>query len=295
MEHFILEKIDYEKIIAHKDWDGVFGGGLILRLFNIPIIFSHRLNQARKSIIIEVPISFDAILEENLIIDHHDCKKSLLREIGLGNMIICDENYDSVASLIADLFDLEAPNELLDALECIERGEIEDFDLAKDMFIAYVASLDGFPYRTIAQYVKNKEWNKIITWIKKRSQSKEAELIKKIGKLKAKSAETLIDRVLLIKYKANDPIEAGAARLALMEIQKVANIGVALAYEGVYALRGMIATRKKYNLYRVFSELIKADWDAGGRSNVGGFRIPYQLPVNQAEEILRRALSVLLR
>ena len=290
--HIFIEKIEYEKIYAHKDWDGVIGGGLILRIFDIPIFFLNRVKEAKRAIIIETPFSLEAFIEESLIIDHHDCRRGPLTEVRFGNIVICDETYESVTSLIADFFDLDIPDNILFALEDIESGRISENPLAEKMFLAYVSDLANFPYENIAKSVKNGDWKKILNWIERKSASKETKVVKQIAKIKVKNAEVLVDKVFLIKYNAEDPFEAGAARLALIQLQKNVKIGITLGYKGIYAFCGMIATKhKKINLYKLFKELSRANWDAGGRSDVGGFQIPYKLQIDQAVEILRETVS----
>jgi len=288
---YYIEKVEYEKIYAHKDWDGVIGGGLILRIFDLPIYFLNRVEEAKRTIIIEVPLSLEALIEESLIIDHHDCKKGPLGEAHFGNFVICDEKYKSVAALITDYFDLDVPDSILTALEKIESGEIDEETLSHKMFLAYVSNLATFPYEKIAKLVKIGHWKKIIEWVEKKSVSREAELVQKLAQVKVKNAETLFDRVKIIRYKLDDPFDIGAARLALLQIQKEAKIGIILGCKGIYAYCGIIATRKKINLLNVFKDLSKMDWKAGGRSDVGGFKIPYNLQVDQAVDILRRVLS----
>jgi len=287
-----LQKIEYKQIYAHKDWDGVISGGLILRIFEAPISFLNRLEKAYQSIIIEVPLSMEADIEKSLIIDHHDCKKGPLRDAHFGNIVICDESYGSVASLIYDYFELDIPENILDALDDVEAGLIEENELAEKMFIAFVSSIDKFPYNNIAELVRMGKWQKILDWINQRASSKEAELVKKLAKIKAEKAEILTDRIYLIKYKADDPLEVGAARLALIHIQTHAKIGIILGTKGIYASCGILATKKKrVNLYHIFKELNLLGWNASGRSDVGGFKIGYDIHVNQAIELLRRIFS----
>lgn len=292
---FLIEKIEYTQIFAHKDWDGVIGGGLILRIFNLPIKFLSQVKEAKNTIIIEVPLSFDSYLKDCLVIDHHDCKKGPLGQAHFGNIVICDDKYKSVVSLIADYFELMAPENIIQALNDIESGDIDKSPLAEKMFLSYVSSISDFPYDEIANLVKMGQWDKILKWVETKSASKEAKVIKQIAQTKIKNAETLIDKVKIIEYNTEDSFDIGAARLALVQLQKQAKIGIILGKKGIYAECGIIATRrKKINLLNLFKELQKADWKAGGRTIVGGFKIPYRIEISQAKQILQQAIKSIL-
>ncbi len=288
--NFFLEKIDYEKIYAHRDWDGVIGSGLLLRVFDLPISFLNRVDEAVKSVIVEVPFSLDAYVEKCLVIDHHDCKREPLKSLHFGNHVICDENYSSVASLIVDYFDLDTPEEILDALDLIEMGEIDRDDLAYKMFISFVSDMNNFPYMDFARAVKMGDWDRIIRWVDNKSSSKDAELVVLISKNKLKNRKELIDGVQLITYNVRDKLDVGAARLALLELEKTAKIGIIIGVDDIYARYGVIATKKKkINLIQLFHELNRMSWKAGGRSRVGGFQIPYELTLDQAISMLKEA------
>jgi len=289
--NLFLEKINYEKVYAHKDWDGVIGGGLILRIFDLPITFLNRVDEATETIIVEVPFSPDAYIEKCLIIDHHDCKKSHLRSFHFGNHVLCDETYGSVASMIIDLFDLDAPEEILDALEYIEMGDIHSDELAYKMFISFASSITSFPFTELANYVKLGNWDRVISWIESKSSSKEAELVLEMSKRKLKESVEIIKDVELITYDTHDALDIGAARLALLDLERRAKIGIMIGLDDIYARYGIIATlKKKINLIPLFKELSQLSWQAGGRSNVGGFQITYKITLDQAIDVLRQTL-----
>lgn len=289
--NLFFEKINYRNIYAHKDWDGVIGGGLILRVFELPITFLNRVSEATESIIVEVPFSPEAYIEKCLIIDHHDCKKSYLRSLHFGNHVLCDESYSSVASLITDLFDLDAPGEILSALDYIEEGKIYNDTLAYKMFISFVSNIVSFPFIELTNYVKLGKWNRVISWVENKYLSKEAKLVIRMSKRKLKHSVEIIKDVELITYNTNDALDIGAARLALIDLEKKVKIGVILGLDDVYVRYGIIATlRKKINLVPLFKELSQLSWQIGGRSNVGGFQITHRITLNQAIDILRQAL-----
>jgi len=295
-DSFTISRISYQKIFSHKDLDGLFGGGLILRIYEAPIAFVSRITSAQRAIIIEVPLSSTSMLDQCLIIDHHHCRNPFLVSARVGNYVICDEGYASVTSLISDYFDLDVPDEILDAIDAIEEGIIEENELSNTLFVGFVTSIGKIPFNKIAQDIKNGDWDKIIKWFEKRAKSKDADMVKRLAKTKTENADILIDKVRLVLYKAQDPIEAGAARLALIMLQREANVGVILAHENQFAKKGMIATRKKrINLLRVIQYLEETGWMAGGRRDVGGFKIPEGVTVTQAIEHLRRAFSTILK
>jgi len=291
-----LSRISYQKIYAHKDLDGLFGGGLLLRIYEVPIKFLSRILSARNSIIVEVPLSSMSMIENCIIIDHHYCKNPLLLNVRFSNYIICDESYPSVTSLIADYFELEIPEEILSAINDIEKGIVEEGSLSGILYIGYIATMNRMPFQKIAQDIKSGNWERIIRWFEKRANSKDAELVKQLAKIKAENANILINRVRIILYKATDSIEVGAARLALIKIQEENDAGVILGYEGQFAKKGMMATkRRKIDLLKVLMYLEENGWSAGGRRDVGGFKIPEGTTVNQAIEYLRRAFLTILK
>ncbi len=289
--NLFLEKINYREILAHKDWDGLIGGGLIQRIFDLPIIFLNRVNEATAKIIIEVPFALDAYIEKCLIIDHHDCKRAPLKSLHFGNHVLCDEEYGSVASMIVDFFDLDAPDEILDALDHIERGDIDSNELAYRMFISFASSIGSFPYEDLVKEVRVGRWERIINWVNKKASSKEAELVKGLSERKLNNVIEIMRNVKLITYNTQDPLDIGAARLALLTLEKQAKIGVMLGLDDIYARFGIIATmKKKINLIPLLDELSKLSWQSGGRSNVGGFQITYNITLNQAINALREAI-----
>ncbi|MHA1664816.1 MAG: hypothetical protein ACTSVW_03185 [Candidatus Njordarchaeales archaeon] len=292
MENFFTTK--YQIILSHRDWDGLFGGALISRIFELPVKFHNRIDAAEAAIIVEVPISRSSVIESSLIIDHHNCKKSEFYALRYGNMFICDEKYPSVTQLISDIFNEDLPSEFQEAINYLEQGEINKSQLANDMFFAYISNLEKFPFNMLLKAIRDGNWKFLHSWIIEKTNKLDKKRILTVKDALLKDVKLISRDVALIKYRKDNPLENGASKLALLELQDEYKVVIALALKNGYVEIGTIATKKNINLNPVFTYLENIGIDAGGRRTVGGFRFRHNISLEQVISILKEAMKELI-
>ena len=183
-------------IIAHGDWDGVVGAGLLKRWIkdqlNLEVQVEFPFKELAtmnldKVITIEIA-SFTQSTKNSIVIDHHIQGKS----IDPSNIAVIDnKNYDksSVATLIADVFNIETDKQLLSAVDAIDNGQVnlvkyiidkipsKYHNLADEvnhilqrapevvqMYAAFRADVAGFPRKRVANWVFEQDLQTVKEW-----------------------------------------------------------------------------------------------------------------------------------
>jgi len=265
-DFFQVDAAKYRKIIAFKSWDGVISAGLFLRLFSLPVKFKKIIHFSRESIIIGVLFYIDADILGSLIIDRFDCKKPVIANIRLGNLIICEERYPSLTELISDVFNLEIDDELLNLVNKIEKSELDN--KARKMLYSRIAYLDVFPYNEMALAISGNNSQVVWDWIEEKAESQRiAELLEKKEKILENSTE-IFDGVRVMTFSVDDTLEVGAIELIIRELigKEKLSFFVALKDERV---KGFYVISKKLDLIKLMKNLMNLGFVCGGRSNFG--------------------------
>ncbi|MEX2723799.1 MAG: hypothetical protein Q6367_007895, partial [Candidatus Freyarchaeota archaeon] len=202
------------KIVAHGDWDGVVGAGLLSRIYNVPLEFPTELKDLtiENAACIEITPGRVKSLKNSLIVDHHETKPQQESDKN-GNEWILEPRYRAVASLIADHFKLEYPQEWRTAVEEVDTAKLNS-ELATALWRAYRADPQGFPRQEVAEMVRKGEWEQLGKW----AREKQEEYLKVGEKAKEliQRSEKLAPEAVYFTFQFNDRWERGASKEAML-------------------------------------------------------------------------------
>ena len=284
---FLVEKGKYDTIFAHRDLDGAFAAGLLLRIFPISLRFVRELSDASYAIIVEVPLAEGGEIENCLIIDHHNC--SDLSSLS-GNIVICNEEYLSVSSLITDIFDLEADDDILDIIDAIDSGEILGNERAMKIFLTYLINTDKISLEKLAFFVRDKKWGDFLKYFEKMYDPQRANELIQMAQEKKKDSIILAKRVAIIRYNPEDSIDSEITKLASIYLQEEGYIVISVAVKDDIVFFGKIATKSNTNLSKIYKKLRKMGMRAGGGKNVGGFKAQYRITFGEFKKLIETLL-----
>ncbi|MEM3587827.1 MAG: hypothetical protein QXO71_10965, partial [Candidatus Jordarchaeaceae archaeon] len=217
------------KIVAHGDWDGVVGAGLLSRTINAPIEFPLELADltVENAACIEITPGRVKNLRNSLIIDHHGNQPRQGRD-EMGNEWILVPEYRAVSSLIADHFKLEFPEEWRTAVEEVDSATLNS-KLGNIIWRVYRVGPQGFPRHQVAEMVKEGRWKELQEWAEKahaeyqKIEEKTKELLRRCGRLTPES--------VYFTFNFNDRWERGASKEAMLTLEEKNPIMVAIAVE----------------------------------------------------------------
>jgi len=130
--------------------------------------------------------------------------------------------------MIADIFGLEAPDYILDAILDATVGNISQNEMAEDIYVAWLLS-NMNERRKIVDYVTNADWDSIGEWLRKMSNSEEANRLRILAVNKSKRRKILTKRSCYIVYSGENRLDRLSARLALELL--IDNITIAIGIE----------------------------------------------------------------
>ncbi len=221
-----MEKKKYNKIIAQSSLDCIFALGLFRRIYNLPFSFKLIVRTARNSIIIGTPLMESAHVSNCFIIDNSRYDSTVHRPYG-SNILLYDDKYGSLTDMVVDIFGLDIPEAYMDAIFNVAVGAIEDDDLARHMYIAWL--LSNMKYRhKLVDYITAKKWSLIDEWLKKKNESNTSKQIEKLAYKICKKCKSLSPGACYIVYVSENRIERLAARYALEILRRSTRIAVGL-------------------------------------------------------------------
>ena len=309
----IYKKTGEILIIAHGDWDGVVGAGLLKRWIKnhldldvqLTFPFKELATMNLDKVITIETTNFAESTKNSIVIDHHIQGKS----IDPSNVEIIDnQNYDksSVATLIADVFNIELNKEFLMAIDAIDNGKVnlvkyilehlssnhnnmtdeinQILHNASDeikLYAAFRADVPGFPRERIAHWISEKDFQSIKGWTTEKCLIF-ADVMPSIIKILKENVIKIpgFDAVIVTGVNGNiDPLESNALKPAALYLEETYKVVFALLLNDKGSIiSGTIGTLDeklnfdKANLYKKIEQIPKIR-SAGGRSNVGGFQV----------------------
>ena len=277
-DFFLIEKTKFKGIITHRDIDGAVAAGLLSRIFQINVVFQKEVSEAKSYILVETPLAFEGEIRDCLIIDHHMCHE--LTNL-IGNFIICDESYPSVTQLVVDFFDLEIDESLIRIINNIDEGNIFEDKETERFYLAYASNYSRFSFNKIVEMVRSKNYDSIFQYLEDLYDEASAKEILTKAEQKKSKAVSLGANVKLLAYDYNQDIDYVATRLASVMLQDEGFTVIVIAVKDGFVLYGLIGNKSGQNLKPIFKKLKKLGWRAGGRQNVGGFKLNKLMTIDE--------------
>lgn len=309
----IFKRKDEVKIVAHGDWDGVVGAGLLkswikvnLKLNAIIVFPFKELSTMVLDNVITIETSnFAQNTTNSIIIDHHIQRK----KNDPSNLTIIDnETYDksSIATLIADFFKIKFNREFLNAIDDIDNGKINlikyvienmsnNFnDVNKKiievlhnapkvfkLYAAFRADVIGFPRLKIAEWISGKNYKALQEWASNKCVSFKDIILNVIEILETNIIKIPgIDAVLLSSSEMEiDSYKAQSLKPAAQYLQDKYKIAIIVYLnEKQEVFKGTIGTFDSllnFENVGVYKALEKIPEikSAGGRATIGGFQM----------------------
>ena len=277
-DFFLIEKTRFKGIITHRDMDGAVAAGLLSRIFQINVVFQKEVSEAKSYIIVETPLIYEGEIRDCLIIDHHMCHE--LSSL-IGNFIICDESYPSVTQLVVDFFDLDIDEDLLRIINNIDEGNIFGDEETEKFYLAYASNYSNFSFNKIVEMVRTKNYDSIFQYLENLYDEEKVREVLANAEQKKLSAVSLGANVKLLTYDYNQDLDYVATRLASIMLQDDGFTVIVIAVKDGFVLYGLIGNKSGQNLKPIFKKLKKMGWRAGGRQNVGGFKLNRLMTVDE--------------
>ncbi|MFB0562392.1 MAG: DHHA1 domain-containing protein [Candidatus Lokiarchaeia archaeon] len=282
-------KIDVYKIVAHGDWDGVVGAGLLSRIYNLPLEFPLELPELtiENAVCIEITPGRVKSLLNSLIIDHHGSQPRQDTD-EQGNQWILEPEYKAVSSLIADHWKLELPMEWRTAVEEVDTATLKT-KLGTLIWKAFRVDAHGFPRKKVAEMVKKGNWKQLQEWAENR-QTEYQKVDEKTKELIEKS-KNLTPEVIYFTFRFNDRWERGASKDAMLKLEEKTRIVIAIGVVEKGVKSGTIATKKNIDLTKIYQHLRNQGYTSGGHKTVGGFQALKNKTLKQTLEDLRNSIK----
>lgn len=144
----------YQRIIAHASYDGALAAGILAHVYDLPIEFAEVITGASDSIVLGVPLGPTLGLSSCLVFTNFACR-AVTAQVGFGNVVVCEEGV-SLSRLVADVVEVDVPEDLLDLADRAEELDLTDETLVP---IALSLSPDIGVLRRIAELAKGSSWD----------------------------------------------------------------------------------------------------------------------------------------
>jgi len=278
------------KIVAHGDWDGVVGAGLLSRVFDVPLEFPLELADLNieNAACIEITPGRVKSMRSSMIVDHHGTQ-SFHGPDEEGNVWILKPEYKAVSSLIADYWRLDFPEEWRTAVEEVDTAKLNS-QLAIMLWKAYRIDPQGFPRHQVAEMVKKGKWEGIKKWVEE--QMTGYEKVEEKAKELLERSKNLTPESVYFTFNFNDRWERGASKDAMLTLEEKTPIVISIGIEEGRAKGGTIAT-KSLDLTKIYQHLRNKGYSSGGHKTVGGFQTLKNKTLEQVLEDLKDAIKQL--
>ena len=293
------------RIVSDGDLDGVFATALLVRLlrrwgyapsYSFPDLHRIAGTVLENVIVVEIPstrgVSYRGTV---LLIDHHlgPPRYVLLRNGAEVERVEFHREWSVAGLVYRSLYrELGSPAELepfVDAVDAIDEGRHPTV-LAERLHCAFAARIDDPSARAnLVEIVANLWLDRLWRWIANgyRRWLHVAELV-----------DQLVSRTLPLPsypsagYFVYTPQERPAATAALLRVEDLYTIGIAILVGDNRVSAARLATKQNIDLTPVFQRLHKPPLrTAGGRANVGGVQFLTPLPLEEALRVLSEAFS----
>lgn len=255
----------YRNIITQPHLDGIFSSGLLSRIFDAPIRFRLIIRRAKYSVILGVPISRDLQVFQSFIIDVVNCEQFYGAALQT-NLILCDSSYGSLTDLVVDAFNLEIPNDFLDAVYDIATRNIHADAFSEKLLLAWLLS-EKSAHEELAILVKAGLWDRVRDWIQKATSVDLAGLVKfTVNKIRD-NLQVVAPQVAMISFSIKDAVEKIAAKYLLYAPPLNAPIILLLGCDGRQVKLCYISSRS-YDLTILSRSLERMGYITIARPNV---------------------------
>jgi len=299
---FVEDNPEYT-ILSDTDIDGIFAASMIARALDADV---SRISypkpseidsiKASRSILIELPLSKGlTYIGNNVLIDHHGPAPLIALYSGPKKVreILFNSGLRSVSRLVFNVFSgllvlNDEGSRILEAVDEIDSGSIVS-ELAVKMNKAFLLnSMKEDARANLTRMIYGSEWDKILEWVE--SELNRWSLVEnRIEKLKGSVGKTGI--VTYFTYDVTDQLEAAARRMLMLQLSKGENVVVCIGLKKGRPVSATIAARS-LDLNRVYAELLKNEGvKAGGRANIGGIQFKQEIGLEDALNLIRRALE----
>jgi len=282
-------KLNILRIVAHGDWDGVVGAGLLSRVYNVPLEFPLELADltVENAVCIEITPGRVKELRNSLVVDHHGTTARLGVDEN-GNQWILQPEHKAVSSLIADHWQLEFPEEWRKAVEEVDTATLTS-KLSQTLWKAYRVDAQNFPRQWVAEKVRRGSWEEIRRWAEEQ-QAEYQKVEEKAEELVAKS-RNLTPESVYFTFQFNDKWERGASKNAMLTLEEKAPIDVAIGMDKQRVKSGTIATKRNLDLSKIYQHLRGEGYSSGGHKTVGGFQALTNKTLKQTLKDLKKAIQ----
>lgn len=280
-----MEQINYDGIIATRNWDGVTGAGLLSRVFGgLDVKFKNQTNSAYRKIIVKTDLIGYIEVDSCLVIREERGAPPFFL---FGNTLLDGSEYPSASAFIAEIFDLNVPKEILISLKDLNEGHIWNTPLSRFMALHFISNIENPDLKFVFSLVRDGEWEKFneffSTWASKIddlnfSTEQEREISK--SKLLAGKIET-------ITYPLGKESIKNKALMTALKLQKKRK-GIFLFEEkGRVIPDGLFITEGGLDLSS-FYEITEDDtWERLGKYNI----LKFSFNTPQEEEQIKKLIS----
>jgi hypothetical protein len=299
---FVEDNPEYT-ILSDPDLDGIFAASMIARALDADV---SRISypkpseidavKASRSILIELPLSKGlTYIGSNVLIDHHGPAPLIALYSGPRKIreILFNGGLRSVSRLVFNVFSgllvlNDEGTKILEAVDEIDSGSIAS-ELAVKINKAFLLnSMKEDVRANLTRMIYGLEWGKILKWVE--SELSGWSLVEnRVEKLKGTVGKTGV--VAYFTYDVTDQLEAAARRMLMLELSGSENVVVCMGLKKGRPVSATIAARS-LDLSRVYAELLKNKGvKAGGRANIGGIQFKQEIKLEDALNLIRRAVE----
>jgi len=252
--------------------------------------------KASRSILIELPLSKGlTYIGSNVLIDHHGPAPLIALYSGPRKVreILFNSGLRSVSRLVFNVFSgllvlNEEGTRMLEAVDEIDSGSVAS-ELAVKLNKAFLLnSMREDARANLTRMIYGLEWGKVLKWVE--SELNRWSLVEnRVEKLKGSVGKMGV--ATYFTYDVTDQLEAAARRMLMLQLSPGENVVVCIGLKKGRPVSATIAARG-LDLNRVYAELLKNEGvKAGGRANIGGIQFKQEIKLEDALNLIRRALE----
>lgn len=217
----------YCGIITLSSLDGIFALGLIKRIYNLPHSFKFRVRRAHKNILLGIPITIDAEINQCFIIDNIHCLSGMRH--GGSNITLCDEKYGSVTDIVVDVLGLDLPDKYLNVVFDVAVGDISS-EISKQMYIALLLS-DIYERSRLVDWVKDSDWSKIDKWVTTKTKSNLYRIIIERSNSFLSKAKKITSGAYALKFQVSNLVDRISIRPSLLYLKESSKISIGIGVD----------------------------------------------------------------
>lgn len=284
-----MEQINYEGIIATRNWDGVVGAGLLSRVFGeLDVEFKNQINSAYRKIIVKTNlIGYIEVNSCLVIVEDRDTPSFFL----FGNTLLDGSDYPTASAFIAEIFDLNVPKAILTSLKELNQGHIWNTPLSRFMTIHFLSNIENLEFKSVFNLVRDGEWEKFnecfSAWA---SKIKDFKSSTKQGKEISKT-KLLAGKIATITYPLGEESIKNNALMTAMRLQKKREGIFLFGEKGGVIPDGLFITERDLDLSSFHEVTEDETWERLGKYNILRFSFNPPQRIDQIKKLVSRHLS----